>query len=122
MGIVAAYSFDTAAVVDDSGNGHNGTLFNSPTFPVGHTGLGFNGVAASSQYAQMDDSDVYNFGSSWTVMAWVKPTTFPAAGCEIICKQNQWWFSFQDVGGGTNGFFHGFYKSIGGTASIGTLT
>lgn len=112
--LVAAYSFDNGAVVDVTGRGHDGTLFNTPTFPAGRNGLGIEFDSASSEYAQVADHADFTLGSAWTIMCWVNPTTVPAS--ELVCKQNQWWFSID------GGFNHGFYKSGGGTASVLGLT
>lgn len=115
MTLVAAYSFDTGAVVDNSGRGHSGTLFNSPTFPAGHTNLGIEFDSASSEYVEIDDHADFALGTSWTIMAWVKITSIGAAN-SMVSKPNQWWFSFDAAA-----WYHGVYKSGGGTASINSL-
>lgn len=111
MTLVAAYSFDTGAVVDDSGRGHPGTLFNSPTFPAGHTSLGLKCLASSTQYVEVADHADFTFTSTWTVMCWVKPTSLVVG--ELVCKRNQWWFSMDTAGK----VQHGFYFSGGGNAA-----
>ena len=97
MTLVASYSFDSGAAADVTGRGHDGTLVNSPTFPTGHIGLGLQCVSASSQYVEVADHADFTLGTLWTVMCWVKPTTLPAAACELVCKKNQWWFSYDDT-------------------------
>lgn len=116
MALVAAYSFDTGAVVDDSGRNHPGTLFNSPTFPTGYTRRGLGCASASSQYVEVTDHADFTFSTEWTFMCWVKLTTLSAGGMEFVCKQNQWWFSADNVS-----YYHGFYKAAGGTVSIASL-
>lgn len=117
MTLVAAYSFDSGAVADVTGRGHDGTLFNAPTFPSGHTNLGLQCLSASNQFVEIADHADFTLGTAWTVMCWVNLYSVSALGTEFVCKQNQWWFSCDNVN-----FYHGFYKSIGGTKSITSLT
>lgn len=117
MTLVAAYSFDDGAVTDATGRGHSGTLFNTPTFPTGHTSLGIECDSAQSEYVEIDDHADFSLGSAWTMMAWVKPTTIAASpGMEIVSKQDQWWWSFD-----TTNWYHGVYKAGGGTSSINSV-
>lgn len=100
--------------MDVTGRGHDGSLVNSPTFPEGHTRLGIEFDSASSESVTIPDDPDFTFVAAWTFMCWVNPTTVPAS--ELVCKQDQWWFSID------GGFNHGFYKSTGGTASVMGLT
>jgi len=45
-GLVARYSFDTSTGIDDSGNGHTGSVLNGTTFGVGKVGTAavFDGI------------------------------------------------------------------------------
>lgn len=109
---MAAYSFDASDATDDSGNGHNGSLILSPTFPTGHTnsGVGFDGT--SGQYVEIADHADFTFTNAWTVMTWVKFNSLLNAS--IVPKQDQWWFGYDTT---TGKFTHGFYLSGGGTSS-----
>ena len=56
---------------DLSGNGNNGTFFNSPTFDSVTAGGAMNFVGASSQYIQIPHSTSLNISSTITTGNWV---------------------------------------------------
>jgi Concanavalin A-like lectin/glucanases superfamily len=114
MSLIAAYSFDNSTVADVTGRGHNGSLFNSPSFVTGHTSLGLDFESSLSQYVTVPDHVDFNLGNVWTVMCWANFESFPAGGSELVCKANQWWFS-------TTAAAHvqgGIYKAAGGTQNV----
>src|SRR5262245_13594700 len=110
MSLVAAYSFDSGAIVDQTGRGHTGTN-HSCTFPDGHTSLGLKAVAASSQYVSVADHADFHFGTTWTIMCWVNLASLTTG--ELVAKPNQWWFSTT----GTGTVLQGFYFAGGGSSS-----
>jgi PKD repeat protein len=76
-GLVAAYSFDQGSgttLVDDSGNGNNGTLANAAWVAGGRFGgaLQFNGSPGS--LVTVPDSTSLHLTAGMTLEAWVKPT------------------------------------------------
>jgi hypothetical protein len=83
-GVITQFNFNEgsgSSVADLSGNGHNGTLVNSPAWTTGKYGqaLSFNG---SSNYVNIPDHNDYtlNPAQSYTWSAWVKNTDFTSWG------------------------------------------
>jgi Concanavalin A-like lectin/glucanases superfamily len=110
MTLVAEWGFDNFDITDDSERGHNGTPVNGPTFPAGYNDIGIQFASASSQYATVPDHADFAFTTQWTFMC----RLYLASGGtgEFVCKRNQWWFSCD-----TSSYYHGFYRTIGGTDS-----
>jgi len=75
---VAFYALENNAS-DSSGNGNNGTLFNSPTFVAGHLGQAVN-LNGTNNYVQIPRS----IQDSFTIAFWVKTTQTGGAG-------THWW-------------------------------
>ncbi len=75
---IAWYAFENNAN-DSSGNGFNGTLFNSPTFVAGHIGQAIN-LNGTNNYVQIPRS----IQDSFTIAFWVKTTQTGGTG-------THWW-------------------------------
>lgn len=72
-------------VTDSSGNGLNGTAFNSPTFVAGkyQTGIKFNGT---TQYVSVADNALLEgSGGNISVFAWINCVDFEGP-CHIVAK------------------------------------
>lgn len=88
--MVAAWSFNEGSgttAADATGRGHTGTLVGSPTWTTGckYGGcLTFSGTGKRVEVADADDLDL---GSTFTVMAWVKPTS-TAPWKPVLIKEN----------------------------------
>ncbi|HJY81928.1 MAG TPA: LamG-like jellyroll fold domain-containing protein, partial [Candidatus Binatia bacterium] len=85
-GLVAAYSFNEGGgttASDASGNGHTGTVVNSPTWTTGKVGsaLLLNGT---NQYVDVPSNSAFNLTGDLTVAAWVKD----AAHGSLLAKHN----------------------------------
>ena len=71
-----SYPGSGAAWADLSGNNNTGTLVNSPTFNSANCGnLAFNG---STQYVNITNSTSLQVTATFTVCAWIYPTTLAA--------------------------------------------
>gem|GEM_PF-603943 len=90
--LVAYYPFNGNAN-DESGNGHNGVLVNSPVFVTGKIGQGlkFNGVqSVNGMYVTVPDSNSLEGFTALTLCAWVNVTSIYATdGNIIIAKATQ---------------------------------
>ncbi|MEN6575919.1 MAG: LamG-like jellyroll fold domain-containing protein, partial [Phycisphaerales bacterium] len=91
------YSFDTldTTVVDESGNGNNGTVNGGVTLDAGgHLGscFAFNGSNAYIQLTRVIQDD-------FTITAWIKTSTTGAAGTQAYQGSGLFW---SDVGGTAN--------------------
>ncbi|MEN6423955.1 MAG: LamG domain-containing protein, partial [Phycisphaerales bacterium] len=91
------YSFDTleTTVVDESGNGNNGTVNGGVTLDSGgHLGncFAFNGSNAYIQLTRVIQDD-------FTITAWIKTSTTGAAGTQAYQGSGLFW---SDVGGTAN--------------------
>jgi alpha-mannosidase len=89
-----AYCFDEGiggTTADNSGNGHIGSLVNSPPWVSGKYGGGirFAGDSAGHQYVSFGPDDSFDSATRGTIMAWVK-----AAGSGTRC-----WFQSGQNGG-----------------------
>lgn len=72
-GLVAYWSFDAGAAADDSGNGHNGTLFNTVATNGNRGGaLGFNGV---NSRVQVIPDTALNLRGAVSITAWIRPSS-----------------------------------------------
>ncbi len=75
-GLVAWWSFDDSTAVDNSGNGHNGTIYGAtPVSGVGALGtaLSFDGV---NDYIAVPNSPGLNPPNAITVAAWFRPVSY----------------------------------------------
>ena len=60
------------AVADSSGSGHNGTLFNGPTWTAGKSGKGLS-LDGTNDYVSVANPSTLNFGTSnFTIALWIK--------------------------------------------------
>lgn len=130
----SSWSGVTADVMDSSGNGMNGTVFNNlssrkltpalPTLNAQGT-CGYAGFTSSSQqYVQHPADNRLNLQGSFTIGLWVKPRSLPAAGLMSIVSKDEnyefhlnsngtvyWWW--QTTAAATNSF------SSSGTITVG---
>ena len=75
-GFSPSYTGSGSTWTDVSGNSNNGTLVNSPTFSTSNGGyLSFNGT---NQYVNISNSSSLQVGATFTVCAWIRPTTLAA--------------------------------------------
>jgi len=87
---VGAWLFDEAKgdiAKDSSGNGNDGKLTNNPKWDQGKFGNALNFVNAND-YVEVPDSPKLNPEKSFTVVAWIKPNSFPGYS-PVIDKE---WF------------------------------
>ncbi len=85
--VKGAWTFDNNAT-DNSGNGNNGTLVNSPTYTTGKFGNALNFIAASSQYVNFGQSTILDVAASnadFTYSAWVNVNSY--AGTSSIISR-----------------------------------
>lgn len=81
-GLVGWWKLDDGSgttAADSSGNSNTGTTQNSPTWTTGK----INGAlqfTSANQYVSIPDTAALNMSGSWTVSAWVNPSTIPASG------------------------------------------
>ena len=80
-------------IVDQSGNGHNGTLYGTPSWVPGYNGLYALQVNGTTDYALADDSDGLDLTTGLTLAAWIRPGKY--ATQDLIKKATN---------GGVNGF------------------
>ncbi len=79
-GLKAWYKFDEgsgATIIDSTGNGHDGTSFNSPAYVTGKVGpyaLSYNGTNNYSSITNASDFQI-NVGESFTITGWAKFTS-----------------------------------------------
>src|SRR6185436_9570699 len=73
-GLRAAYSFDTATVTDESGNGNVGTLSGATWTAAGKFcgALSFDGI---NDWVTVADANSLDLTTGMTVSAWVKPSS-----------------------------------------------
>ena len=83
--LVARYTFENTAA-DVTGNGHDGTLVNGPTYVAGFSGQGLNCTASSAQWVSVPYSSAFAL-NTFSVSAWVNvnsaPGTFGIIGTRI---------------------------------------
>lgn len=87
---VGAWLFDEGkgdTAKDSSGNGNNGKLMNNPKWDQGKIGSALNFVNAND-YVEITDTPKLNPEKTLTLVAWVKPNSFPGYS-PIIDKE---WF------------------------------
>ena len=93
-GLVGWWKLDETSgtsAADSSGNGNTGTLTNGPTWTAAGADNGaLTLVKASSQYVNVPDAASLQLSGSWTVSAWVNPTTVPTSGggVKVITKDD----------------------------------
>ena len=85
-GLVAAYSFEEGTgttTADSSGNNNTGTLSSGVTWTTGKVGnaVSFNGTAGD---ITINDSPSLDFTGSFSLSAWVKPTTVSGTQTVLI--------------------------------------
>jgi large repetitive protein len=80
-------------IVDQSGNGHNGTLYGTPSWVPGYNGLYALQMNGTTDYALADDSDGLDLTTGLTLAAWIRPGKY--ATQDLIKKATN---------GGVNGF------------------
>ena len=91
--LVAAYDFEGNAI-DISGNGNNGTLVGSPTFPSGKNNLAVNfGNDSTDRYVNIADSDSLSFTNgtndlAFSISLWVNFSSFSSIGNWLVNKRN----------------------------------
>src|SRR5258706_16247732 len=73
-GLVAYWTFDGTNAVDDSGNGHNGIIFQSPTRASGIFGGAF-GLQGGSGSVLIPRTNAFALTNNLTVGAWVSYNT-----------------------------------------------
>lgn len=122
-----SYSGAGSTLIDLSGNGRNGTLFNSPSYSTDSGGL-LRYVKTSFQYATVPNPGNL---TNWTVESWVKFNALPLAGPNAIVtgqydlssKLNFTLGSIDNVSNSIRaGFFDGAwrYNSSGQSVVVGT--
>jgi len=83
-GLVAYWTFDGTNAVDNSGNGHNGIIFRSPTRTPGIFGDAF-GFQGGSSSVLIPRSDAFALTNNLTVGAWVNYNTVASSfGAQIL--------------------------------------
>ena len=60
-------------IVDNSGNGHDGTLYGTPTWSPGYNGLYALHLNGSTDYALAADSNALDLTTGLTLAAWIQP-------------------------------------------------
>ena len=105
---IAAYALDETSgttAADSSGNGHNGTLTNGPTWVAGKYGnaLSFDG---SNDYATIGDVDIP--GTAFTLSLWIKHAAAQSGWGSVVMKPLTYGFEasgnnlYFGVGNGSN--------------------
>lgn len=127
-GPIAQWKFDEGSgttTADSSGNGHTGTLANSPAWLSGRIGnaLSFNGGTAVVN--AVGGGSINNlYATGMTVSAWINVTAFPATGNNrIIDKDNAvngWFFGVNSAS--KLEFWSDNYDTIAKRVSSGSVT
>lgn len=102
-GLASSYPGSGSTWTDVSGNSNNGTLINSPTYSTTNGGyLSFNGT---NQYVNISNSSSLQVGATFTVCAWVRPTTLAARYAIFSTRANSaaggWQLEIGSTGGGS---------------------
>jgi len=87
MEAIGFWNFDSDvddAVMDVTGNGHDGELHNGPQWVEGKFGLGME-CDGSDQGVMIDDADEFDFDGPFTMAAWILTDSKPAA---LLTKEN----------------------------------
>src|SRR6516162_5494408 len=82
-GLVAAYSFDQASgptLVDDSGNGNNGTIANASRVGSGRFGSAVQFDGSAGSLVTVPDTVSLHLTTDMSLEAWVKPSGVNSAG------------------------------------------
>ena len=84
-GLVAYWSFDNCDATDDSGNGHDGTIYGNPQCVDGEKGKGysFDGV---DDYIEVPHSDQLNPTEAVTISLWARELSDSPAYSSLIYK------------------------------------
>jgi hypothetical protein len=72
-GLVAYWSFDNCDATDDSGNGHNGTIYGNPQCVDGEKGKAFSFDGVDNDFIEITDTDILK-QFPLTIAAWVNPS------------------------------------------------
>jgi len=88
--LVGYYPFNSNAD-DFSGNNHNGTLVNSPTFVAGKIGNGLQ-ITAQNQVVTIPDNTDFSFTDGtndlpFTISAWLYTTAYSSSGNRWVSKR-----------------------------------
>lgn len=88
---LAAYSCDAGSgstIIDDTGNSHTLTVASGSYTGSGHTNAGFQNALGTNTTGASGTVPAVT-GTACTVMAWIKPSSLPAAGAQLICGAMQ---------------------------------
>jgi hypothetical protein len=115
-GLVASYNFDQgtgSTLVDDSGNGLNGTIANAVWSTAGHSGgaLSFNGT---NSWVTINDSSQLHLTTGMTIEAWVDPTAMSGWNA-IVLKERTGGLAYGLYGEDNTGNPPSGYIDINGT-------
>lgn len=109
-------------VLDDSGNGLNGTTVNNPDWfsagedsalPTNSSGFGTCGYGYfdnnQQNYIELEDTDEIDFETEFTIGLWIKPESYPESGLMTILSKDEnyefhlnsdgtinWWWNRSD--------------------------
>ena len=84
-GLVAYWSFDNCDATDDSGNGHNGTIYGNPQCVDGEKGKAFS-FDGQDDYIEVPHSDSLNPTDAVTISLWAKELNDSPAYSSLIYK------------------------------------
>ena len=77
-GLVAYWSFDDSTATDNSGNGHDGTIYDAtPVLGVHGQALDFDGI---NNYVEVDNAPDLNPPNAITLVAWYRPDSSMGQG------------------------------------------
>ena len=84
--LVGYWSFDDGTAIDNSGNGHNGTIHGSVPFSDGDHGkfITFNGNY--NNYVQIPHHSDLNFSDSFSISVWIKKLGAGTGSAHVISK------------------------------------
>jgi hypothetical protein len=113
---VAYWSFDSSNTNDDSGNGHNGTIFGKPVFVEGVKGKGLrlNSLSGSGDYVMVPWSEDFRL-DEFTLSAWVQMDGDCREGDSVFAipswsaSNNAWHLVYRCEA--DKRLFHGYYYS-----------
>jgi len=88
-GLIAYWSFDNQTVMDGSGNGYNGAMFNNPTFVAGKKGKAISLVSLGDQTTNGSYVTLpaipFNSYSEFSICLWVYEKSMAGGGGSYIC-------------------------------------
>lgn len=86
-GLVAYWSFDNSDATDDSGNGHNGTIYGNPKCVKGVSGRAyrFDGI---DDYIEVPDSNSLDILKEISITGWVNVNSYTDEWLGIVNKAN----------------------------------